>query len=91
MTDPIVEGVACACMEVQYNPKHNDDGTARDRWTCKLCGTEYVKIIHLENVVEQVEMLTEENQMQEIYIHNLEDEMEDLDEMLDGYREQDDD
>ena len=90
MIDPIVEGLKCACMEVHYNPKYNDDGTARDRWTCKQCGEEYVNVKHLENAVEQVEMLMEETHVQGVYIENLEEEMEDLDEMLDQYREEHD-
>jgi len=89
MNDPIIGGPACACLEVQYNPKQNEDGTARDRWTCKACGTEYVNIKYLENTVEQVDMLTEENEMQATYIESLESEMEDLDDMLDSYREND--
>ena len=88
MNDPIVEGAACACLEVHYNPKHDEEsGLSRDRWTCKLCGTEYVKITFFENAVEQVEMLSEENQLQATYIDALEQEMEDLDELLDDYRE----
>ena len=89
MTDPIVEGATCACLDVQYNPKQNEDGTARDRWTCKLCGSEFVQIAHLENTMEQVELLLEENHLQNTYINSLESEMEDLDDMLDYYREND--
>ena len=89
MKDPIVEGAACACLEVQYNPKQNEDGTARDRWTCKLCGSEFVKIKFLEHALEQAELLDEECKMQATYIESLESEMEDLDDMLDSYREND--
>ena len=67
MTDVISEGAACACMDVQYNPKHYENGTSRDRWTCKLCGMEYVKMVAFEDVAEE--------------------EMQDLDELLDDYRE----
>lgn len=87
MTDPIVEGVACACMDVQYNPKHNEDGTARDRWTCKLCGTEYVKMAVFADVAEALDSAVDELEHQAAYINSLEQEMEDLDELLDDYRE----
>lgn len=78
---------SCACIEVHYNPKQNEDGTARDRWTCKLCGSEYVPLPIVHTLVEQVEVLEEENQLQEVYIKSLEDEMEDLDDLLDEYRD----
>lgn len=88
MTDPIVEGVACACMDVQYNPKHNEeDGTARDRWTCKLCGMEYVKMAVFADVAEALDSAVDELEHQAAYINSLEQEMEDLDELLDDYRE----
>ena len=90
MTDPIVEGVACACMDVQYNPKFNEDGLARDRWTCKLCGMEYVKMPIFEGLAESLEFATEEMEAQATYIDSLEQEMEDLDDMLDDYRNRED-
>ena len=87
MTDVISEGAACACMDVQYNPKHYENGTSRDRWTCKLCGMEYVKMVAFEDVAEALDNAVEELEHQAAYINSLEQEMEDLDELLDDYRE----
>lgn len=86
--DRIIGGPACACLNVEYMPEVDEEtGLGRDRWKCKLCGSEFAKKIVLDNFVEQVQLLQEENEMQEEYIRSLEGEMEDLDALLDQYRE----
>jgi hypothetical protein len=33
----------CACLHVEYDPVHNEDGTATERWTCTTSGCEFVR------------------------------------------------
>jgi len=35
-------GTSCACLNVSYNPEHGDR-LVKDRWTCELCGIEFIK------------------------------------------------
>ena len=83
---------SCACLQVEYLPETDEEtGLNRDRWKCKLCGSEFARKVILDNFVEQTQLLQEENEMQENYIRSLEGEMEDLDEMLDQYRDMEND
>lgn len=36
------EAAACACIVVRYNPRDNGDGTLSSRWSCDLCGREFI-------------------------------------------------
>ncbi len=35
-------GTSCACLKVGYNPEHIDRGI-KERWTCELCETEFIR------------------------------------------------
>lgn len=37
------EKLRCACLNVVYDPIHNDDGTNTDRWVCSYCDSEFYR------------------------------------------------
>ena len=38
----------CTCLIVGYDPVKYDDGTLTERWRCKTCGTEFMKVGYME-------------------------------------------
>lgn len=38
----------CACLHVDYDPLHNEDGTYSERWQCRYCKTAFVKRVWYE-------------------------------------------
>lgn len=53
-----ISGPYCSCLKVSYSPEECGGGKLRERWTCDLCGSEYIKrAIHDY----QIERLTAEN------------------------------
>lgn len=37
------EAAACACLNVNYKPFDNGDGSMRERWLCRDCGSEFCR------------------------------------------------
>lgn len=63
-----LEGPACACATVKYDPVQHEDGTKSERWRCLYCHTEFKKNI----LIVEKKMKKTETVWQEEIIHNVE-------------------
>lgn len=52
--------VSCSCMGVEYSPIRNEDGSFTERWVCKNCGNQFVKIQFLKELRTRVAELSKD-------------------------------
>ena len=56
--DDIVCGT---CLNVEYDPEHIEGGMMRDRWKCKLCGSEFKSKFCIESIQARLDRAEKEN------------------------------
>ena len=53
--------VCCTCLNVEYDPEHIEGGMMRDRWKCKLCGSEFKSKFCIESIQARLDRAEKEN------------------------------